>query len=79
MLKVRQVADLLGVSAATVYRLVGEGRLPHYRVGCGRGGVRFRRDEVDGYVAACRRGPAPAYPAAGRPAAGYAELSGEGM
>ncbi|MBI5069071.1 MAG: helix-turn-helix domain-containing protein [Deltaproteobacteria bacterium] len=33
LLSVRAVAELLGVSTATVYRLCEEGRLPHLRVG----------------------------------------------
>jgi excisionase family DNA binding protein len=32
LLSVRQVAKLLGVCAATVYRLCEQGRLPHFRV-----------------------------------------------
>jgi excisionase family DNA binding protein len=32
LLTVRQVAKLLGVCSATVYRLCGRGELPHFRV-----------------------------------------------
>jgi excisionase family DNA binding protein len=32
LLSVRQVAKLLGVCSATVYRLCGRGELPHFRV-----------------------------------------------
>lgn len=33
-LSVRQVAEILGVSTATVYRLCEHGRLPHIRIRC---------------------------------------------
>lgn len=34
---------MLGISTQTVYRMVREGTLPHFRVG---GQLRFERDEV---------------------------------
>ena len=34
LLSVRQVAALLGVCAATVYRMCEQGELPHFRVEC---------------------------------------------
>ena len=55
LLTVREVADLLRVSANCVYDLVGKGKLACHRVGTGRGAIRVRRNDVEAYLAACRR------------------------
>ena len=54
LLTVREVAQVLRVSANCVYELVGNGKLVCYRVGAGRGAIRVRRTDVDAYLAACR-------------------------
>ena len=40
----KQVAEYLQVSESSIYRWVGEGRLPAYRIG---GARRFKREDVD--------------------------------
>lgn len=47
---VRQVALILGVSTATVYRLAAARKLPHSRVGCGRGTIRFEHAQIRAYL-----------------------------
>ena len=47
------VADLLGVTTQTIYRMVADGRIPHYRV---RGQLRFDPDEV---IKAMKAAPPP--------------------
>ncbi len=46
-LTAREVAQLLGVNRATVYKLAAAGELAHLRIG---GAVRFRRDDVEAYL-----------------------------
>ena len=52
LLKVSQVAERLGVSTRTVWRLTSEGRLPQ-PVAIGRC-KRWRRGDVDGFIAALK-------------------------
>jgi excisionase family DNA binding protein len=47
LLSVRDVARVLGVSAATIYRLVSDGHLPHVRV---LNAIRVRPDVVREFV-----------------------------
>lgn len=54
LLTVREVSNLLRVSATCVYALVSAGRLACYRVGTGRGAIRIRRDDVEVYLSTCR-------------------------
>lgn len=54
MLRVKQVAALLGVSAPCVYAIVREGKLACHRIGVGRGAVRIRRSDLDAYLESCR-------------------------
>jgi excisionase family DNA binding protein len=51
-LKAREVARLLGLNPATVYKLAAAGQLPHLRI---RGAIRFRREDVEAFVARCYR------------------------
>ena len=51
LLTVRDVARVLGVSAATVYRLVSEGQLPHVRV---LNAIRLHPTHVHALIAASR-------------------------
>jgi excisionase family DNA binding protein len=48
LLTAREVADLLGVSTETVLRWVRQGKLPAIKLP--GGAVRFREDEVDGWL-----------------------------
>lgn len=54
MLKVDDVAELLGVSPTTVYGLVADQRIAHFRVGRGRGAIRFEREDVEAFRKAAR-------------------------
>jgi predicted DNA-binding transcriptional regulator AlpA len=53
MLKAATVGQLLGLSARAVYD-IPEHDLPRYRLGAGRGAVRFDPADVEAYRAACR-------------------------
>jgi excisionase family DNA binding protein len=54
LLSVRVTAGRLGVSTATVYKLVVEGRLPHVRVS---NTIRIAPADLDAYVARQRDRP----------------------
>jgi putative molybdopterin biosynthesis protein len=41
---VKEVADFLRVSRQTVYTMVRQGKLPHFRIG---NKVRFKRSEIE--------------------------------
>jgi excisionase family DNA binding protein len=47
---VKQVAARLEVSTATVYSLVGCGKLACYRIGTGRGVVRISEEQLSAYL-----------------------------
>jgi excisionase family DNA binding protein len=51
---VKQAAERLGVSAATVYQLCAAKLLPHSRVGLGRGVIRITEADIDRYLAGRR-------------------------
>lgn len=51
-LTARQVARALDVSDDTVYRMAQSGELPNYRVGNGRGRLRFPLNEFRDYLRA---------------------------
>lgn len=52
MLTVKQVAQRLNVSQSCIYQLVETGRIPHHRIGTGRGAIRFTEVNVEEYLAA---------------------------
>jgi excisionase family DNA binding protein len=54
LLTVRDVAAQLGVCTATVYRLVGEGQLPHVRV---LNAIRVAPRDLEAFIEAQRRAP----------------------
>lgn len=54
-MSVADAAEYVGVSERTIRDLVRDGQLTHYRIGRGRGFVRFRRSEIDEYLARRRR------------------------
>ena len=61
LLTVRQVAKLLGVCSATVYRLCGRGELPHFRV---LNAIRIDPRTVKRFLAQSRRRGLPVRPKA---------------
>jgi excisionase family DNA binding protein len=52
MLKVKQVAERLNLSAAKVYELLGAGRLPHYRLD---GAIRVSEEQLKHYLEGAKR------------------------
>ena len=54
MLTVKQVADRLAVSASCVYQLVALGTLECYRIGGGRGTLRFSEEQFQAYLERAR-------------------------
>lgn len=63
LLKAREVAELLGVSADWVLDKWQAGELPGFRLGDRPPApVRFRLSEVEAWLEARRRGPAPRAP-----------------
>jgi excisionase family DNA binding protein len=64
---VKQAAARLEVSVATVYGLVGSGKLKHYRIGNGRGVVRIAEDHLAEFLKQAEPKAATA-PAPPRPA-----------
>lgn len=55
LLTARELADLLGLSPATVLDWHEAGRLPSFKLPTGP--VRFRASEVEAWLDECRRGP----------------------
>jgi excisionase family DNA binding protein len=64
-LTVKQAAERLQVSAATVYQLCATRQLAHVRLGSGRGTIRIRDEDLAVFVA--RAMVQPAMPAAPKP------------
>jgi excisionase family DNA binding protein len=60
LLKVTQAAVRLGVSVSTLYQLAAARKIPHFRVGTGRGGIRFSEEQITCYLNRCRVDIAPA-------------------
>jgi excisionase family DNA binding protein len=54
LLTVAEVAQWLSVSSSLVYQLVESGKLPIYRIGNGRGAIRFRPEDIEAYLDGCR-------------------------
>ncbi|MCA9078710.1 MAG: helix-turn-helix domain-containing protein [Planctomycetaceae bacterium] len=54
LLTVAEVADWLSVSASLVHQIVEAGKLPVYRIGNGRGAIRFRPEDIESYLDGCR-------------------------
>jgi excisionase family DNA binding protein len=49
-----ELGQFLGISKATVYRLISNRQIPFYKVG---GGLRFRRGDIEEYLQTVRIGP----------------------
>ena len=54
LLKVPAVARHLQCSPALVYALCSEGRLPHIRLGLGRGTIRIAEEDLAEFLRECR-------------------------
>jgi excisionase family DNA binding protein len=61
LLTVKQAAERAKISPALIYDLCSLGVLPHFRIGRPgrRGCIRIDPDELDGFLAACRKGEEP--------------------
>jgi excisionase family DNA binding protein len=57
---VRQAAEKLEVSAATVYSLVASGKLRCHRIGMGRGVIRIAEEHLADYLRGAEPVPSPA-------------------
>lgn len=70
MLTIRDVAERLGISPSTAYALVESHRLPHHRIGVGRGVIRVSEAQLTAYLDTTkqeREAPRPAVPKPSRP------------
>lgn len=54
LLTVRESAEQLGCSEALVYLLCSDRRLPHVRLGTGRGTIRIAEEDINEFVKSCR-------------------------
>ena len=50
LLNVKEVSERLAVSKGCVYELISSGKLPHARIGCGRGTIRIPEAAVDAFI-----------------------------
>lgn len=57
---VRQAAEKLEVSAATIYSLVASGKLRCHRIGMGRGVIRIAEEHLAEYLKGAEPVPSPA-------------------
>jgi len=46
-MNIKGISDYLGIKVSTIYALVEEKRIPHYRIGRQ---IRFKRSDVDGWM-----------------------------
>ena len=61
-MKVPEVAERLRVSASTIYNLVESGKLACYRIGTGRGAIRFTDEQIAAFLVSCRITPVSSLP-----------------
>jgi excisionase family DNA binding protein len=52
--QVQEVATLLGVAPSTVYDMVRLRKIPHRRVGTGRGRIVFTERDVEEFLDSCK-------------------------
>ena len=57
MLTIEDVRKRLKVAASTVYQLCKEGRMPHHRIGSGRGTIRISEPDLHQFMEDCRSTP----------------------
>ena len=53
LLTVKEVSQRLKVSQGCVYQLIAERRLPHFRIGLGRGCIRVRDEDLQKFIESC--------------------------
>lgn len=70
LLKIPDVANLLNCSPSNVYALASSGELRSFRVGAGKGGLRFSMEQITEYLRARETGNRPPAPPPAQPAAG---------
>lgn len=58
MLTVKQVAMRLNVSQSCIYQLVETGKIPHHRIGTGRGAIRFTEANLEEYLVGAQQNAA---------------------
>ena len=63
VMTVREVADYLRVNQRTLYRLAVERKMPGFKVGAT---WRFKRADIDGWIAAQAAGPVADDPSRGK-------------
>lgn len=51
---VKQAAERLHVSIATVYQLCAERKLAHHRIGVGRGTIRISEEDLTAFLESCK-------------------------
>lgn len=59
LMKVKQVAEHLGVSESFVYALLQSGRLRHHVLGKGQGGKRVSLEQLQEYLGCVEKGDRP--------------------
>ncbi len=47
LLSIKEVTEILGISRATIYRMIDAGEIKAYKIGKG---VRFKQEEIEEYV-----------------------------
>lgn len=57
IITVKQAAEILGITPGAVYDLIHASKIGHYRIGNGRGSIRFRREDVKDYLESCFHAP----------------------
>lgn len=50
LLTVKEVAQRLNVSQSCIYQLVETGKIPHHRIGTGRGAIRFSEANIESFL-----------------------------
>ncbi len=63
VMTVKEVAERLKVSGGCVYQFIAERRLQHLRIGCARGAIRIREDDLTAFLDGCRVQQHPRQPA----------------
>lgn len=59
LLTVKDVAARLNVSISCVYQLIEAGKLPHHRIGLGRGAIRCSESDIAEFLASNRETSSP--------------------
>ena len=55
LLTVPEVAAVLRLGESTVYELVSKGKIPRFEIGPKNGGIRIDQDDLNAYLASCRK------------------------